>query len=167
MPQPEQAPPEARLETASRGDAGPPENAREVERHGDETTLGDAPATLVRSAIVHAAPKGGGREVTLLLGGTDVAQVAEHDGAILVLFSDPRDPSRDEMGWIPASAIRPPRSARCTPPAGAVVTALGTFCATPCPNARGCDADEACVSAGTPVAHAGRITSAFSYCIER
>jgi len=167
MPQPEQGSTEARPEMPSRGDAGAPENAREVERHGDETTLGDTPATLVRSAIVHAAPKGGGRAVTLLLGGTDVAQVAEHDGALLVVFADPRDPSRDEMGWIPASAIRPPRPARCAAPEGDLVTALGSFCATPCPNARSCGADEACVPAGTPVAHAGRITSAFSYCIER
>jgi hypothetical protein len=141
-------------------------SANAVERYGDEAPLGYVQATVVQSAIARTAPKGGG-EVTLLVGGTDVAQVAERGSAILVMFSDPAEPAREEMGWIRASAIHPALPSRCPARQVAVVTALGSFCSAPCRGAPSCGADEACVPAGTATKYAGRITNFLSYCVAR
>lgn len=141
------------------------ENANEVERYGDETPLGYVQATIVQSAIANTAPQGG-REITLLVGGTDVAQVAERGGVILVKFSDPAAPARKEMGWIRASAIHPALPRACPARQVAVVTGLGSFCTTPCRDGPSCGANEACVPAGTPTEYAGSITD-LSYCVAR
>ena len=135
-----------------------------LQRYQDEAPLGYARATLVKSAIARTASQGGG-DVTLLAGGTEVSQVAERGTALLVSFADPADPSKREMGWIPASAMHPELRRPCAHGESIVATTLGSFCAQICRDARDCGADEACVPAGSATAQAGRITDALSYCV--
>jgi hypothetical protein len=153
-------------QTAGSPDACAAENAEAVDRYDDEATLGYAQATVVKSAIAHTATDGG-RQVTLLVGGTGVEQVAERGGAILVTFPDPTDETKRAMGWIPTSAIRPLMPGPCPERQNVMVTALGSFCATPCREASDCTANEMCVQGGTATRRDGRITNLLHYCVAR
>jgi hypothetical protein len=137
-----------------------------VERYGDEATLGLQPATLVQSTVAHTAADGGS-QVTLLLGGTEIVQVAERGRAILVSFPDPADTSQQKMGWIPVSALRPVVPSRCPEGQTRTVTTLGIFCATLCRNADDCAEGETCVAGGNAAATPAAISNRLSYCISR
>jgi hypothetical protein len=142
------------------------ENAAAVERFSDEAALGYTPTTVVKSTMARTAP--GKRAITLLLGGSDVVQIAERGGSVLVQFPDPGNPDRQVMGWIPSSSLRPVLRSPCPDRQHPVVTGLGSFCATACRDSRNCSADEACVQAGTPTAErGGRITTSLHYCVDR
>lgn len=146
----------------------PVRNAAEVKRYGDESPLGSAGATLVKSVVAHSAMGNGideRDEVTLLLGGTPVSEVAERDGWVLVGFTDPSGQAR-ELGWIPMSAIEP-ASRACPPTQTTFRSAQGNFCAKPCRDSRTCGPDAICVQSGAPVEQGGRITNLVMYCIPR
>lgn len=148
--------------------APPVRNAHDVKRYGDESPLGSAGATLVKSAVAHDAMDKGIDErgvVTLLLGGTPVSEVAERDGWVLVGFDEPSGQAR-ELGWIPMSAIEPATRA-CPPTQTTFRSAQGSFCAKPCRDSRACGPDAVCVQSGAPVEQGGRITNLVMYCVPR
>jgi hypothetical protein len=120
----------------------------------------------VKSVVAHTAA-GGGREVTLLLGGTSVTQIAEHEGSILVLFADPRNPSNLEMGWIPLAALERKPSLPCPHGQVSYLNPLGAFCATPCRDSRHCGPNETCVPAGLAAMRRGAITNFLTYCVSK
>ena len=141
-------------------------NAGDVKRFDNESTLGFVETTLTKSVIAHMAPEEGA-EVALLVGGTNVVQVAEHDGSILVTFPDPRDATRRQMGWVPANAINVAPKYPCRRPQVAFQGPFGSFCATPCQQARDCGAGESCVQGGIAVERNGMITNLIMYCVAR
>jgi hypothetical protein len=141
-------------------------NGPDVKRFTDESPLGYLAGTLVKSVIAHTAPDDG-EEVTLLVGGTAVNQIAEHDGTVLVSFPAPANPQDREIGWIPLSAMQPTTRASCPGTQVPFRTAQGTFCAKPCRDSQGCGPDALCVQSGTPVERGGRITNLATYCVAK
>jgi hypothetical protein len=140
-----------------------------VERYGDESPLGYVQATIVRSVVARTAPSRDSRTVTLLVGGTDVVQVAERESAVLVMFEDPNPKSSGDqvLGWIAGSALEPRPRHRCTRPQVEFVWVAGSFCAQPCLDSRDCGSDEACVPGGGAIAREQRTAGTFAYCIAK
>ena len=77
-------------------------NEADVTRYPEETPLPHALGTThaFASSVRTQASATGGTAVVALKAETDVDEIAEHQGFVLVYFVDPRDPSRKLMGWL-------------------------------------------------------------------
>jgi hypothetical protein len=86
-------------------EAGPPPlaaNESAVTRYPDETPVNHLPLKT-RWATSTARTQGsasGGDVVAVLKAGTEVEKIADRQSFYLVLFTDPSEPSRTEMGWV-------------------------------------------------------------------
>ena len=75
-----------------------PANAADITRFPDEKKL-DEKATLEwGSSKIRKKPQGD--QVAVLLKGTKVTKIAEHEGFFLITFADPKDSSRQLEGWV-------------------------------------------------------------------
>jgi hypothetical protein len=80
-------------------------NAGDIARFAAETAIADDDFKLVDAfTTVRTGPKQGG-VVTTLRAGTDVVKIADYQGAFLITFVDPKDPSSRLMGWIDKGAF--------------------------------------------------------------
>jgi hypothetical protein len=89
-------------------------NAADVLRYPDETPIDHALGTthVFASSVRTEASATTGAVVDVLKAETDVDEVAERQGFVLVYFIDPKDPSRKLTGWVAKSdftapAVRP------------------------------------------------------------
>jgi hypothetical protein len=77
-------------------------NEADVSRYPDETPVNHAQMTTVWliADVRTQAGSGAGNVIADLVKGTNVDKIAERQGYYLVIFTDPSDPTRKEMGWV-------------------------------------------------------------------
>jgi hypothetical protein len=77
-------------------------NESAVTRYPDESAVNNTPQT-VRWPVANArtqASASGGELVAAIKAGTEVQKIAEHQSYALVVFNDPTDASKKDMGWV-------------------------------------------------------------------
>lgn len=131
-------------ETASAAVADPPaKNAADIARFPAETKLDNAAGKILAlSAAARTVPRAGALVATLK-SGTDVVKIAEHQDAVLVAFSDPKDPAVHLEGWVTKDAFVAQALPVPVADGGAAVTDAGVK-------------DAAAADAGTAAADAGK-----------
>jgi hypothetical protein len=132
-------------------DAGPETtNEAQVTRYADDekpVDRADATVKIAKTNALTAVPRGD--VITSLKKGDAVTQLALHGGYYLVIFADPKDPTKKLSGWVPKQAFD---DATYVPvkrqmPACAAGTLLVTNslsplmprCAKPCTKSSECD----------------------------
>lgn len=127
-------------------------NESEVSRYPDETPISHASLrTAWLANNVRTQASSGGELVAVLKRGTDLDKIAERAGWYLVVFPDPSDGSRKEMGWISASvfAAEPPHkhtAIKCTAPGQVAILLQGgdEACVVHCTSDSQCTRPQAC-----------------------
>jgi hypothetical protein len=79
-------------------------NSNLVARFGDETKIADEAAGLTAGVLARLAPPNG-QVVATLTKGTNVTKVAEHEGFVLVVFTNPKNANEQLMGWVPGATV--------------------------------------------------------------
>jgi hypothetical protein len=144
---------------AAAAEAGPAPlatNEAAVSRYPDETAVNHVTlaSKWTASNVRTQAGQGGGDLVAVLKAGTEVDKIAERQGYSLVVFNDPSDPSRKEMGWVSQVVFtpEPPRKhvpLHCTGGQVAILLQAGEeTCVTPCTQDSACPKNTVCNGAG-------------------
>jgi hypothetical protein len=84
-------------------------NESAVTRYPDESPVNHMPETTRWSVanVRTQASNSAGDLVTAIKAGTDVEKIADHQSYSLVVFADPTDPSRKDMGWVSQAVFTP------------------------------------------------------------
>jgi hypothetical protein len=84
-------------------------NEASVTRYPDETAVNHVSQTTrwTTSNIRTQAGNNAGDLVAVVKAGTDVDKIAERQGYYLVIFTDPSDATRKEMGWVSQAVFTP------------------------------------------------------------
>lgn len=143
-------------------------NENDVARFPDETRLENVAASVLSSGTVREAPVTG-NVVTTLAKGAAVTKISQRGQYFLVVFQDPKDASRQLMGWIHQNAF----SAVAVADAGvktitcaAGETALysdGPFCGKLCANDAECGSGQACKGSANKLVN-GKAGDAVTVC---
>jgi len=80
-------------------------NDSSVTRYPDETSINHAAVSTVVVANARTQAGPGGELVAALKRGTECDKIAQRQGYDLVLFPDPSDATRKEMGWVSQGAF--------------------------------------------------------------
>ena len=145
--------------SATTGTSGPA-NAADITRFPDEKKL-DEQATLEwSSSKIRKKPQGD--QVAVLLKGTKVTKIAEHQGFFLITFADPKDASKQLEGWVYKDSFTAevameaePKGGKC--PDGMKLTesaATGKVCSKICTSNAQCKSGFVCYS-GTCISAQG------------
>lgn len=125
-------------------------NEGAVTRYPDETHI--APATLLATRrltqVRSQASRTEGELLAELKSGTGVVRIAQRDDFFLILFDEPSDLSRQDMGWVNRDAFLPDLTAKRTPircgtAQVAIVREETETCVAPCSR------DSQCPNGGT------------------
>jgi hypothetical protein len=140
-------------------DAGPAPlaaNEAAVTRYPDETQVNHVATTTkwTASNVRTQAGQGAGELVSVIKAGTDVEKIAERQGYFLVVFNDPSDATRKDMGWVSQAVFTPEPSHKhvavhCTGGQAAILLQGGEeTCVTPCTQDSNCAKNTVCNGAG-------------------
>jgi len=131
-------------------------NEAAVTRYPDESAVNGTSQT-VRWPVANVrtqASAAGGDLVAAIKSGTEVQKIAEHQAYSLVVFADPTDSSRKDMGWV-SDAVFAPEPAHKRVPAhcggGQVAILLPAgeeTCVTTCTQDSTCPKGEVCNGSG-------------------
>jgi hypothetical protein len=152
-------------------------NEIDVTRYPDETPIDHALGTthVLASAVRTQAGAGAGTVVDTLKTQTDVDEIAERQGYVLVYFIDPKDSSRKLMGWLsktdftstPAPGTTPggpPQVLACTLPLVGIQHAGGSSCERVCLDDRGCGPGGAACTGSGELLLAGKPAGIVRFC---
>jgi hypothetical protein len=131
-------------------------NEAAVTRYPDETAVNNV-SQAVKWAVANVrtqASSTAGDAVATIKAGTDVTKIADHQSFSLVVFTDPTDPSKKDMGWVSNSVFSPPPAhthvaAHCTGGQVAILLPAGDeTCIKQCTDDSACPKGEVCNGSG-------------------
>jgi hypothetical protein len=149
-------------------------NEAAVTRYPDESAINNMPqATRWTVAQVRTqASNTAGDLVAALKSGTEVDKIAEHQTFFLVVFADPGDASRKEMGWVSQAVFTPEPThkhvaAHCTGGQVPILLQAGEeTCVTQCTQDSTCPKGSVCNGAGV-LSNNGAPGAATKFCEPR
>jgi hypothetical protein len=146
-------------------------NEADISRYPDETPVNHSPMTTVWliADVRTQAGSGAGNVIADLVKGTNVDKIAERQGYYLVIFTDPSDATRKEMGWV-SQAIFSPEPAykrvvlKC--PSGVPILLQGglELCVAECTSNSQCKAGWSCTGDGV-LSNNGVPGNKIQYCL--
>jgi hypothetical protein len=130
-------------------------NEAAVTRYPDESAVNHVPQSTrwaVANVRTQASPSGG-ELVAVIKAGTEVDKIADRQGFSLIVFTDPSDASRKDMGWVSAVVFtpEPPHKhvpVHCGAGQAAILLQSGEECVTPCTQDANCPKGTVCNGAG-------------------
>jgi hypothetical protein len=146
-------------------------NESAVTRYPDETAVNGTPMT-VRWPVANVrtqATAAGGDAVAAIKSGTEVQKIAEHQSYALVVFTDPTDSSKKDMGWVSDAVFSAePAHKRvlvhCGGGQAAILLPAGEeTCVTPCTQDSVCPKGDVCNGSGVLSAN-GAAGAATRFC---
>jgi hypothetical protein len=131
-------------------------NEAAVTRYPDETAVNGMPQTVhwAVASVRTQASGTAGDVVATIKAGTEVTKIADRQSFSLVVFADPGDPSRKDMGWVSSAVFSPEPAhkrvaAHCTGGQVPILLPAGEeTCVTQCTQDSTCPKGDVCNGSG-------------------